>query len=164
MNSQESLVIAGDLLKIKNAYICHQCNCISTTGRGLAVDIFNKYPSANVYKRKHKFDDYSAVGTIEVFDVDDNHVVNLYAQYRPSKIESGGGTRAFRKQWFKECLDELHEYLIANAHDHATVAFPYLIGCGLAGGNWNEYHALILDFAENISDVAKVVIVKREDK
>jgi O-acetyl-ADP-ribose deacetylase (regulator of RNase III) len=162
MDREEKLVIAGDLLSMVNTYICHQCNCTSTTGRGLAVDIFNKYPSANVYKQKHKLGDYSAVGTIDVFDADDNHVINMYAQYRPAGIESGGATRAFRKQWFKECLDDLHEYLVENARDHATVAFPYLIGCGLAGGNWSEYHALILDFAENISDVAKVVIVRRE--
>ena len=29
----------------------------------------------------------------------------------------------------------------------ASVAFPHQIGCGLAGGNWATYEAMLEDFA-----------------
>lgn len=42
-----------------------------------------------------------------------------------------------RKIWFKECLDILDE------HNYGTIAIPYGIGCGLAGGKWDEYKHML---------------------
>ena len=47
-----------------------------------------------------------------------------------------------REMWFKQCLDELGQ-----CKGYKTLAFPYKIGCGLAGGNWDHYFSMILDFA-----------------
>jgi hypothetical protein len=43
--------------------------------------------------------------------------------------------------WFQECLQTL------GALQYETLAFPYKIGCGLAGGMWTHYQQLIHDFA-----------------
>nr|BDT62796.1 MAG: wsv206-like protein [Metapenaeus joyneri majanivirus] len=40
-----------------------------------------------------------------------------------------------------------------------TVVFPYKIGCGLAGGNWNDYISAISKFSDEISKYGKKVII-----
>ena len=47
-----------------------------------------------------------------------------------------------REQWFAQCLEELGQ-----CDSYQNLAFPYQIGCGLAGGNWSRYLAMIQDFA-----------------
>ncbi|MGH8711572.1 MAG: hypothetical protein ACREVA_09710, partial [Burkholderiales bacterium] len=39
--------------------------------------------------------------------------------------------------------------------------FPYGIGCGLAGGDWNEYKKLLEGFAEQVSVNGVAVILYR---
>lgn len=38
-----------------------------------------------------------------------------------------------------------------------SVAFPYMIGCGLAGGNWETYLGMITDFQKTYADVSVVI-------
>lgn len=59
-------------------------------------------------------------------------VVNMLAQYGPGKC-GRGETQAQREAWFQACLDEMHRVLPCTTR---TVAFPHLIGCGLAGASW----------------------------
>ena len=47
-----------------------------------------------------------------------------------------------REQWFAQCLEELGQ-----CDSYQNLAFPYQIGCGLAGGNWSRYLSMIEDFA-----------------
>ena len=47
-----------------------------------------------------------------------------------------------RERWFSQCLDELGQ-----CDHYQNLAFPYKIGCGLAGGNWDHYLTMIRDFA-----------------
>lgn len=42
-----------------------------------------------------------------------------------------------RKKWFQDCLD------ILDSNNYGTVAMPYGIGCGLAGGKWKDYKDMI---------------------
>ena len=60
-------------------------------------------------------------------------------------------TKENRLQWFKECLDEIEKI-----EDLESVAFPYKIGCGYGGGDWNDYLKLIEQFSEK--SLVKVVI------
>ena len=46
-----------------------------------------------------------------------------------------------REKWFRQCLDEL-----GKCDQYQSLAFPYKIGCGLAGGNWENYLVMINDF------------------
>ena len=64
------------------------------------------------------------------------------------------GSKA-RKRYFFQCLTH-----IAEIPDLKSIAFPYGIGCGLAGGSWIEYLALLEKFAVFIGDRASVSIVK----
>ena len=46
-----------------------------------------------------------------------------------------------REKWFQQCLDKL-----GKLKHYQNFAFPYKIGCGLAGGNWDHYLPMIEDF------------------
>ena len=46
-----------------------------------------------------------------------------------------------REKWFRQCLDKL-----GKCDSYQNFAFPYKIGCGLTGGNWDHYLPMIEDF------------------
>lgn len=46
-------LINGDLLEAKETYIAHQVNCYGAMGRGVALQIKNRYP--DVYRRYHEY-------------------------------------------------------------------------------------------------------------
>ena len=71
-------------------------------------------------------------------------VVCMFAQWAPGKPghfdryypSSHNDTALNRLQWFCQCLREIDEN---KDIDGLPIAFPYNIGCGLAGGNWSLY-------------------------
>ena len=76
-------------------------------------------------------------------------MIVLYAQWDFGKGRAGNqrilsphrDTPREREQWFQHCLDEL-----GTCDFYQNFAFPYKIGCGLAGGNWDHYFSMIHDF------------------
>jgi len=124
-------IVNDDLLNAKEVIICHQCNCTTSTPAGLALSIVKKYPSADVYKHRTK---QSTPGTITLISIDDKRsVIAMFAQINPSYPLNADSTNA-RKYYFQQCLDEIDSMKL-----NECVAMPYLIGCGMAGGNWNSY-------------------------
>ena len=166
---------AGDLTTWKEAdAIVQQCNCLTVKPHGLSAQIARKYPWADVYRyrRRQGFRnlaipaDRKEPGTIQILrnpgleivknSQGESHlvpkkpdVIALYAQWDYGK---GGGynrtlshhrdTPQERERWFAQCLEELGQ-----CDSYQNLAFPYQIGCGLAGGNWSRYLAMIQDFA-----------------
>lgn len=142
------MFVNDNILNAKTKYIAHACNCISTTSAGLAKDIFNKYPYANIYTNRTSQDE---PGTIKICGdgINDRFVVNLFSQIYPGKPkypESKDGYAA-REKYFHKCLLSL-----AKVENLESVAFNYYIGCGLAGGDWKYYHGTILNFAKFIKE------------
>ena len=71
----------------------------------------------------------------------------MFAQFYPGTPgfpDSNKDGYLARENYFKQCLDK-----ISKIKDIKSIAFPYLIGCGIAGGNWNNYLDMILEFAES---------------
>lgn len=136
-------IIHGDLLNSGEKYIAQQCNCVTIRGLGLSHSIAQKYPYANVYakripisKGRNRAKISSQPGTIEVCMPPNNEgpiVICMYAQYSPGKVKTREDSTVNRLQWFEQCLKEIEKLGITR------VAMPYLIGCGLAGGNWKDY-------------------------
>lgn len=152
-------IVKGDLLQAPDDYIVQQCNCLTVRAHGLSAAIAVKFPEANVYKQRRgvgqrnlaMLEDRGKPGTIVVMD----RVINLLAQWRPGKVQSGYAhiypessppeSELQRQLWFQQCLETLALFLQGQA---VTLAFPYGIGCGLAGGDWTCYLAMIQDFAK----------------
>jgi hypothetical protein len=142
-------IILGNLLDATEDFKCHQCNCVTTKSKGLSAVMFSKFPSANTYKRRRLRK--SVPGTIDVFL--DCGVINLYAQYLPGKATEE--EKESRLWWFELCLQAIIDHL----PPHQSYAFPYGIGCGLAGGKWEDYIAALENFAKH-EHIQKVTIYK----
>jgi O-acetyl-ADP-ribose deacetylase (regulator of RNase III) len=142
------IFVSGNLLDSNEQYIVHQCNCITTHSKGLSTQIFRAYPEADTYSRN----DTRKPGTIHVFD----KVINLYGQKYPGKSRSHSIAKQ-RLHWFQKGLFEILEL------NPVSVAFPFKIGCGLAGGKWEHYLRLIELFEVSLCEKnpeANVVIYK----
>lgn len=153
-------IVSGNLLDVKKGYIVQQCCCTATKAQGLAAAIAAKYPSANPYAERRKFkgtwavkDDRPTPGTISVVKsdgVDGCCVVNAFAQYchgTPGKVKDPleidvADSASDRLSYFSMCLDAIAKL------NPKVVAFPYKIGCGLAGGSWSIYEILIMKWSE----------------
>lgn len=148
--------IDGDLLTAPVDYICHQCNCTSTGAAGLAAAIFSKWPEANTYRNKisRVFGSYSYHST-----VGGKVIINLYSQHNPGRADDHGvdsypnRLNAFRRS--------LTSFLESNYNfGMKKIGLPYMIGCGLGGGNWADYEAIIHQIAEKFPDKVFVVVRK----
>lgn len=122
--------VIGDITLAKGCnVIVHGCNCKMTMGAGLAPQMAVKF-GADVYDRNYiaRVKPFEALGTIDAFNstVGNKHitVVNAYTQYNPG--------RNLDMIALITCLKDINIRF-----EGATVGLP-LIGCGIAGGDWNE--------------------------
>ena len=139
--------VIGDLTLAKDTYLCHQCNCVTNRSAHLARAVFNAFPYADVYSERTE---HSKPGTIELRGNGDDQrwVVALYGQYYPGKTKYPNSPKdgwGARLGYFKSCLEELDKL------PPGSFAFPWRLGCGAAGGNWDDYLALVQEFAKNHS-------------
>lgn len=153
-------IVKGDLFTHSAKYICHQCNCITQRSKHLAYDMFTKFPWANIYKERSD-GHFDRAGTIIIRGngTDQRYVVNMLAQFCPGKSKRGNDTQLHRLSWFQRCLDELIK--VNDINNLESIAFPYMIGCGSAGGDWNKYKEKIDTFANTVKPTGvKVYIVQ----
>ena len=121
----------GDLLKCNCDIIAHQVNCQGIMGAGIAEQIRLTYPDV--------FSDYSALftkytpkelfGKMSVTKVDKYYIANLFGQY-----DIGRYNRQTDYEKLQEALLALKSF--AKQMNVKSIGFPYRLGCGLAGGNW----------------------------
>ena len=155
-------IIETDLLNnnLNLDILCHQINCCTTTSYGIAKSINDKYKYANRYINRNytKIKDIPGEIYIET-DLENNNnpiIVCLAGQYTPGcigrKINLNDNyiieTTELRELWFKKCLDKLYDYL--SKFDNKKIGFPYNIGCGLAGGDWNNYYNMIIELTNKL--------------
>lgn len=153
-------IISGNIFDSKEKYLCHQTNCITKKAAHLSKDIFIKYPYADIYSKRTI---PSIPGSIIIAGNgnDQRFIINILGQYYPgspkyldSKLD---GTLA-RQNYFYQCLLK-----IAKIPDLESIAFPWKIACGAAGGNWNYYFGVLTNFAKFVETRnVKVFIYKLE--
>ncbi len=160
--------ITGDLLEAKEKYIVHQTNCVTARGGGLANFLFQKFPYANIYATRTKEDcDVATLrdkpGSIIISGngQDQRYVVHLMGQLYPGGFwdDMPEDSEEMRHKFFHQGLMSL-----AKVPNLESVAFPFKIGCGIAGGNWEWYLGTIENFAKYVLDTqgAETVIYQRE--
>lgn len=153
----------GSLLDSEAQYIAHQCNCVTTRGAHLSRDIFSRYPYADIYSCRTKTDwrnseDKPGTITVKGNGVDQRYVINMFGQIFPGKPkfpDSKIDGYEARRINFRKCL-----IAILKIQNLNSIAFPWKIGCGLAGGDWDIYYKMIEGFSSYVS--GKVIICKFE--
>lgn len=136
-------IINGDVLSSNADVILHQVNCKGRMGAGLALQIKCKYP--HVYKEyaavcQNAHTSASLLWTVLIVPVSETQsIANLFAQ-------DGYASYGFSHVRMTN-YDKLHECLayINESYRGKKVALPYLLGCGLAGGDWEVVSKIIKD-------------------
>lgn len=127
-------VVSGNILEATENVIVQQVNCMGVMGAGLAKQIRAKYPS--VYKKYKQLCDEHAdsrpelLGRVLLCQVEDGkYIANVFGQL-------GYGKKGVYTQY--DMLQKgLEEVLDLAKKENLTIAIPYGIGCGLAGGDWD---------------------------
>lgn len=154
-------IVTGDIFDAKEKYLCHQCNCITKRAAHLSKDVFEKYPYADIYAARQDPDEPGTI-VIRGNGIDQRYVVNMLGQYYPGTpkypTSDKDGTLA-REKYFHQCL-----LALAKVPNLDSVAFPWKIGCGAAGGNWNHYLGTIKNFAAYVykTQQAKIIVYRRD--
>lgn len=131
--------IKGDLLEIEEGIILHQVNTKGVTG-GLAGALRRKYPEAfDHYARTCKIRKRDALGhcCLEVAAIGDPPLIiaHIFGQLQPGPNTDYAAVN--------ESLGKLAYYLEGDVGKDTKIYAPFQMGCGLGGGNWAEYSAVI---------------------
>lgn len=147
-------VIEGNLLDIEEGIIAHQCNCQGVMGSGIAKAIRDKWPVVfeqyqirckMAHGREEIDPRYKLLGDMQLVqvrrftEVDDGlYVANIFGQNlygkESRKTNYGAASKA---------IAELSGY------KSVQIYFPYLIGCGLGGGDFEVYSEIIEFYIPN---------------
>lgn len=148
--------ITGDIFKTDAAIICHQVNCKGVMGAGIAKMVKEKMGKLN-------FDQYQLLcrkyGTKMLGEVlyAPNLQNTLKQQYFANCFAQDGYGRSGQYTDYdalKKCLQKVHDWALKR---NLVIAIPSLIGCGLAGGDWNYVKKNIIAPIFQESDVELVI-------
>jgi len=132
----------GNVLDSNFEVIAHQVNCRGVMGAGVAKAIKQKYPEVYEqyaeYCEEYEDEKDELFGSCLVADTQDGYhlIANLFGQ----KDYGTHNTQTDYKKLYSALL-ELKDYMIENHVN--TLSFPYMIGCGLAGGDEQIVEKLI---------------------
>ncbi len=131
----------GDITKCNADIIAHQVNCKFVMGGGVALALRKRWPI--VYKNYIALGEECNksseewLGTCQIVKIDQNrYVANLFGQ-DDLGYEKCYTNYAALETALKELLFHV-EYM-----ELKTIAFPWLMSCGLAGGDWSIVKPLI---------------------
>ena len=137
--------ITQDILTMVTGVICHQVNCMGVMGAGLAKQIRAKFPLVyQEYMAEH------LAGRLTLGEV----IFTTVSTDPPLYIASMCGQQNYGRHGnftnnfaFEACLKRVAEFRDIQAHlgkaEPMAIYMPYKIGCGLAGGNWNDISVII---------------------
>lgn len=137
-------IIDKNILESTEEILCHQVNCRGTMGKGLGLSLRIHFPevyySYLMYCQKNKYNKYM-LGTIDYVKTRRNIVANMFAQYEYGETKCYTDYKALEK-----CFIQLNEL-------NKSIAIPYGVGCGLAGGDWDIVYGIINEVFKDRDDV-----------
>lgn len=141
----------GDLLESNCDIICHQVNCKRAMGRGIAGQIRQKWPKVyedycynidRMYNGDFASKSSDLLGMITWTELENGkYIMNFFSQdeyYPRDRCHTD-------YEAFTNCCRTLKKFITEYNLDKSKtiIGFPYKIGCGLAGGNWDIVSAII---------------------
>lgn len=165
--------IEGDLIElgVEGVFdvIVHGCNCMSTMGSGIAVKMArkfgcDKFEMESWGKSVHKLGcidyKYFSLSTFGIWQNDEESqknnnktlcVVNAYTQYYYGRNHIDGDIKPIDYQALTLCMRKLN-IVFKGKH----IGFPYVIGCGLGGGD----ESIVINIIKKELKNCKVTLVK----
>lgn len=132
-------VIHKDLLTVDRGVLFHQVNCMGVMGGGIARSIALKWPQVEAaYKGKcdRTSNPERLLGRTFMYGLkDDLFIANVFGQNSISRT-----SRQTNYEATVEAFERLQESQVIK---NLPLYFPKNMGCGLGGGNWKIYSAII---------------------
>lgn len=124
-----------------NKIIAHICNDVGGWGKGFVMALSAKWKEPEIlYRQWHKSGDNFALGQTQFVKVEELlWVANIIGQRDVRKDKNGNPP--VRYEAISEGLGRVAQFARTN---YATVHMPR-IGCGLAGGNWEEIEKIVIE-------------------
>ena len=170
LNEYNNLVAkcyAGDLLDARVDIIFHVTNCMGVMGAGIAKSIKNKWPKVFTEYKKYLDENTpsKSIGTYQSVDITEyahtqaSQVINIFGEYNFSKTK-----RAIKYDSVLTALEMFCKDFLDNYKDNKKIilGFPFLFGCGLAGGDWRIMKSVIFSVFEKYTDKVEIHFYKYE--
>ena len=154
----------GNLLDAPVDYICHQVNCQGRMGSGIAKQIKERWPvvyDGYIKAYKDREDEIlrncssfehapdvseTLLGHLQQIQVNDKQtVINMFAQ----QYYGYDGRRYTSYDAFWACLGGIRD----SVPKGSKIGFPWKIGCGLGGANWQVISTMICEVLGNDYEV-----------
>jgi O-acetyl-ADP-ribose deacetylase (regulator of RNase III) len=153
--------IEGDLIKLAQQgtfeVIAHGCNCMCTMGAGIAPQMAKAFGADKFVMEGEEYrGDINKLGQIDydTFPVLGLTVVNAYTQYNYGRNHIDGDIAPIDYVAFTMCMRKMN-HIFKGKH----IGMPK-IGAGLAGGDWQLIHQIIVRELKDC--IVTVVIYKPE--
>jgi len=131
--------IKANLLTSDCDVIIHQSNCQMGFGSGIAGQIRQIYPEAYEAFKADTREPTMKLGFYSDAISNGKHIFNMYSQYNYGRDTSVVYTN------YDAITHGLNQILpvVKSLYPEAKIGLPYLIGCGLANGDWNKVRLII---------------------
>lgn len=122
-----------------NKMITHICNDIGGWGKGFVLGISNRWKNPeNEYRKWFQNSENFTLGEIQIVQVEEDiFVCNMIGQHKT--ITNSKGILPIRYEAVEKCLEKLADEALKLK---ASIHMPR-IGCGLAGGKWEEIEPIV---------------------
>lgn len=126
-------IIEGNIVDSQAKVVCQQVNCQGEMNSGVAKAIRDKYPhiyeSYKEFCEKRNEENLPLMGMVHFNTIDNKQVyINMFAQDK----HGYDGEQYTNYDALQQCFEKVKVVL-----KDRSVAFPYKVGCGLGGGDWN---------------------------
>lgn len=148
--------VTGDIFTTNAAIICHQVNCKGVMGAGIAKMVKEKMGKLNFDQYQVLCKKYGAKMLGEVLYTPNLQNVPTRQYFANCFAQDGYGRSKQYTDYdaLKKCLHKVHDWALKR---NLVIAIPGLIGCGLAGGDWNYVKRNIIAPIFQESDVELVI-------
>lgn len=135
------MIIDKDILTVDRGVICHQVNCKGVMGAGLALAIRSKWPIVYDHYRAAYTSGALVLGYVGIVEVEDG----LFVANCAGQKDYGRDKNIVYTDYMSlaRCFKVVGDFAKEN---YLSVFLPYMMGCGLAGGEWKGVYALMKDF------------------
>lgn len=133
------------MLEITSGVLFHQVNCHGVMGAGIAAALAAKFPGLEPDYQKlckrHAYAEDELLGKVLAYRVNaDLYIANAFGQ--------GGVSRSNRQTNYEAVVEAFERVKRALDRQETQIFnrklyFPYKMGCGLGGGDWTIYSAII---------------------